>query len=162
MPLLLRVLLLALALGAAAGAQAGTFLGVVTHVTDGDSLWVLPQGGGDTVEIRLLHLDAPEGCQSYGAQAKQALRERVLHKPVRVRTDGRDDYGRQLARIQQGREDIGAWMVRHGHAWSITFRGKPGPYARLEAQARDARRGLWALPGALDPRSFRKRFGRCQ
>ncbi len=53
-------------------------------------------------------------------------------------------------------------MVREGYAWSTTFRGKAGPYARQEAQARAARRGLWAMPGALDPRSFRKRFGRCQ
>jgi micrococcal nuclease len=136
--------------------------GQVTHVTDGDTLWVRPQGGGAPVEIRLLHLDAPEGCQSHGAQATQALRERVLHRPVRVRTEGVDDYGRQLARVQLGREDIGAWLVRSGHAWSTTFRGRPGPYAPLEAQARSRRLGLWALPGALEPRSFRRRFGRCQ
>jgi micrococcal nuclease len=39
---------------------------------------------------------------------------------------------------------------------------RPGPYAPLEAQARSRRAGLWALPGALEPRSFRQRFGRCQ
>ncbi|GAB3766100.1 hypothetical protein GCM10028796_24750 [Ramlibacter monticola] len=162
MPLLPRALLLALALAASAAAPAASFRGVVTHVTDGDTLWVRPREGGEAIEIRLLHLDAPEGCQSHGAEAKQALRERVLHQPVRVHTEGLDDYGRQLARIRQGREDIGAWLVRQGHAWSMSFQGKPGPYARLELRARDARRGLWALPGALDPRSFRKRFGRCQ
>jgi micrococcal nuclease len=63
--------------------------------------------------------------------------------------------------VEHRREDIGAWMVRHGYAWSTTFRGKPGPYARIEEKARAERQGLWALPGALDPRSFRKRFGRC-
>lgn len=158
-------LLLGLVLAAApavAVRAAESFRGVVTHVTDGDTLWVRPQGASDTVPIRLLHLDAPEGCQLFGAESKQALRERLLHRPVRVRTEGLDDYGRQLARVQHGREDVGGWLVRNGYAWSITFRGKPGPYAPLEAQARSERRGLWALPGALDPRSFRKRFGRCQ
>jgi micrococcal nuclease len=158
----LRALVLAFALGAPAAAQAGDFRGVVTHVTDGDTLWVRPRGGGEPIEIRLLHLDAPEGCQSYGAESKTALRERVLHQPVRVRTQGLDDYGRQLARVHHGREDVGAWMVRHGHAWSMTFHDKAGPYAPLEARAREERQGVWALPGALDPRSFRKRFGRCQ
>ena len=157
-----RALLPAVLLAASAAARAEDFRGVVTHVTDGDTLWVRPRDGGETIEIRLLHLDAPEGCQSYGAESRQALRERVLHKPVRVRTEGRDDYGRRLARIQRGHEDVGAWLVRHGHAWSMSFHGQPGPYARLEAQARDERRGLWALPGALDPRSFRRRFGHCR
>jgi micrococcal nuclease len=142
--------------------RAGSFRGVVSHVTDGDTLWVRPDAGGEPVEIRLLDLDAPEGCQPYGAEAKQALRTRVLHQKVRVRPRGRDDYQRQLARIDHRGKDVGAWMVRYGYAWSMTFRGQQGPYARLEELARSERKGLWSLPGALEPRSFRKRFGRCQ
>lgn len=154
--------LLVLALLLAPGLQAATFRGTVTHVTDGDTLWVRPAAGGEPVELRLLDLDAPEGCQSYGAEARAALRERALHQRVRVRTRGLDDYRRQLAQVEVQGEDVGAWLVRYGYAWSTTFRGKAGPYARLEAQARRERRGLWSLPGALEPRSFRKRFGRCQ
>lgn len=149
-------------LAAPAPLRAETFRGVVTHVTDGDTVWVRPASGGETVQIRLLDLDAPEGCQLYGAESKQALRERVLHENVRVRTRGVDDYGRQLARLEHRREDVGGWLVRHGYAWSMSYQGRPGAYARQEAQARAERRGLWSLPGALDPRSFRKRFGRCQ
>lgn len=151
------LLLLALALPA----SAAQFRGVVTHVTDGDTLWVRRSSGGPAVEIRLLDLDAPEGCQRYGPEAKQALADRVLRQPVRVSTRGRDDYGRLLGRVEHGRDDVGAWMVRHGHAWSMTFQGRPGPYARQEAQARREERGLWSLPGAVDPRSFRKRYGGC-
>lgn len=154
--------LLALLLAVAPQLHAAMYRGVVTHVTDGDSIWVRPASGGEPVEIRLLHLDAPEGCQSFGAESKRALRERLLHQPVRVRTGGIDDYQRQLARIEHRGEDVGRWLVREGYAWSGSFHGKPGPYARQEAQARAARRGLWDLPGALEPRSFRKRFGRCQ
>jgi len=157
-----RAALLAALMLAAAPAPAATgFRAQVTHVTDGDTLWVRPREGGKPLEIRLLHLDAPEGCQAYGPEAKQALRERVLHRAVWVRTEGVDDYGRRLARVHQGRDDIGAWLVRSGRAWSMTFRGQPGPYAPLEAQARSRRLGLWALQGALDPRSFRRRYGRC-
>lgn len=147
-----------------AGAQlhAATFHGTVTHVTDGDTLWVRPAAGGAPVELRLLDLDAPEGCQAFGAESAAALRRRLLHQPVRVHGEGTDDYQRQLARVVQGRTDIGGWMVRQGYAWSSTFRGRKGPYARLQERARAERRGLWAQPGALEPRRFRQRFGRCQ
>ena len=154
--------LVLLALVLAPALHAAGFSGTVSHVTDGDSLWVRPARGGAPVEVRLLDLDAPEGCQSWGPQARQALRGRVLHQGVRVRTRGTDDYGRQLARIELRGEDVGRWLVRNGHAWSASFKGRAGPYAGLEQQARQEHKGLWALPGALEPRSFRKRFGPCQ
>ncbi|TWO68292.1 thermonuclease family protein [Caenimonas sedimenti] len=155
-------LVLAAALLGGAGAHAGQFQGVVSHVTDGDSLWVRPADGAEPVEIRLLHLDAPEGCQAFGAQARAALARRVLHQKAIVRTRGQDDYGRTLARIQFQGEDLGAWLVRGGYAWSTGNRKSPGPYAAFEAQARDARQGLWAEPGAQRPRDFRRTHGRCQ
>lgn len=157
-----RAWLLLLACCGATAVQAAVFHGKVTHVTDGDTLWVRPAAGGAPVEIRLLDLDAPEGCQRFGPESKQALARRVLNETVRVRTRGIDDYDRALARVELRRQDVGGWMVRHGHAWSMTFRAKPGPYARLEQQARAERAGLWSTPGALEPRSFRKRFGRCR
>jgi micrococcal nuclease len=152
--------LLLLACGAAA--HAGQFRGVVSHVTDGDSLWVRPEGGGAPVEIRLLHIDAPEGCQAFGPQARAALARRLHAQSALVRTRGHDDYGRVLARVQHRGEDIGAWMVRSGYAWSTGHRKRPGPHAELEAQARQARRGLWREPGAEPPRDFRRRHGRCE
>jgi micrococcal nuclease len=153
--------LLALALAFAPALHAGTFRGTVTHVTDGDTLWVRPAAGGAPVELRLLDLDAPEGCQHFGPEAAAALRKRVLRQKVSVRTQGSDDYQRQLAHVEHKGQDVGAWMVRGGHAWSSTYRGRQGPYAPLEAQARAQRRGLWARAGAMEPRAFRKRFGRC-
>lgn len=153
--------LLALALLLAPAAQAETFRGMVSHVTDGDTVWVRPARGGRSVELRLLDLDAPEGCQAFGPQARKALADRILRQPVKVRTRGFDVYGRHLARIEFRGQDVGAWLVRQGYAWSMTFHGKAGAYAKLEQKARRESRGLWALPGAADPRSFRKRFGRC-
>lgn len=146
---------------AAAAVHAGTWRGTVSHVTDGDTLWVRPADGGAPVQIRLLGLDAPEKCQPFGVEARDALRTRVLGQPVRVRARGQDDYGRQLARIDHRREDVGRWLVREGYAWSMKFKGRSGPYAALEAKAQQERKGLWALPGALDPRVFRKRYGHC-
>jgi endonuclease YncB( thermonuclease family) len=149
------------ALAFAPALHAATFRASVTHVTDGDTLWVRPDGGGRTIELRLLDVDAPESCQAFGPQATQALRERVLHASVQVRTRGTDTYGRQLAQLEHRHEDVGRWLVANGYAWSMRFHGRPGPYGVLEEQARRARRGLWATPGALEPRAFRQRFGSC-
>lgn len=135
--------------------------GVVTHVSDGDTVFVRPAAGGKPVKIRIDGLDAPEICQAYGHASRQALHDRVMGQGVSV--DGRrsDNYGRVLARIRWQQVDVGEWMVRQGHAWSYRYRRDPGPYATQEAQARTAQRGLFADAGALQPRDFRKRHGSC-
>jgi micrococcal nuclease len=153
---------LACLLLAAGGVRADDFRAVVTHVTEGDTIWVRPQPGGEPVQLRLQGLDAPDNCQLFGPQAKNALRERVLGATVRVRTQGLDAYGRPFARVQHGREDVGAWLVGNGFAWTMAVDGHASPYRRLEADARKDRRGLWALPGVLDARTFRERFRHCR
>jgi endonuclease YncB( thermonuclease family) len=160
--LALRAAALIAAAALAGAAQAATFRGTVTHVTDGDTLWVRPVGQRDTVEIRLADIDAPEGCQAFGPQAKKALAARLLKQPVVVRTRGLDDYQRTLAQVRHRNQDIGAWLVREGHAWSSTFGGRKGRYARMEEQARRAGAGLWSRPHAVEPRTFRRSHGRCQ
>jgi endonuclease YncB( thermonuclease family) len=147
---------------AAGAAQAAVFRGVVTHVTDGDTIWVRPAGSKETVEIRLLDLDAPEGCQPFGTQAKRALAARILKETVQVRTQGEDDYRRVLARVRHKGQDVGGWLVREGHAWSTDFRGRVGPYEKYEQQARQGRLGLWAARDPMEPRNFRRNHGRCQ
>ena len=154
--------LLVLALLVAPPLHAATYVARVTQVVDGDTLWVRPVHGGAPVEIRLLDLDAPESCQLWGPQAHDALRSRVRNENVTVHSRAIDDYGRQLARIEWRGQDVGRWMVRHGYAWSMTFRGRAGPYAALEAQARRERKGLWSEPAALEPRTFRQQHGRCR
>ena len=158
----LRSLFLLAALAAALPLHAATFRGVVSHVTDGDTLWVKPGGRGEAVEIRLVDLDAPENCQAFGPQARRALVARVLHQTVVVRTRGVDEFQRTLAQVSHRGRDVNAWLVREGHAWSSTFHGKRGPYEKLEDEARAARRGLWANGSPVEPRSFRRSHGRCR
>ena len=157
-----RCLFLLFALAAALPAHAAGFRGVVSHVTDGDTLWVKPGGRGQAVEIRLVDLDAPETCQAFGPQAQRALADLVLHQTVVVRTRGVDDFQRALAQVSYRGRDVNAWLVREGHAWSSTFHGRRGPYRKFEDEAREARRGLWASGGAVEPRQFRRRHGRCE
>lgn len=135
----------------------------VGYIFDGDTLWVLPEGGGRSRKLRVEGIDAPEICQSGGVAARDALRKRFGGKMVTVREQTRDTYGRPLVVIEVGGEDVAGWMVQQGWAWSYRWRGDPGRYALQEAQARGAKRGIFgeASP-AEEPRSFRHRNGPCQ
>ena len=156
----MRAPLLALVMLVPCLAQASRFEALVSRVSDGDTVWVRPTNGEPPQQVRIAGIDAPEICQPFGAEARAALARRLLRKRVVVDTSGEDDWRRTVARVEVGRQDVGAWMVAEGYAWSYRFRGDPGPYAGEEARARSARRGLWR-EGAELPRDFRKRHGPC-
>jgi micrococcal nuclease len=158
----IRVSVALLLASSSIAAQAKLLVGVVTHVSDGDTLWVRLAGGGEPVKVRFQGMDAPESCQAWGAQATQALTAKAMRKEVTLNTRARDDYGRLLARVSLGGEDLGAWMVSQGHAWSYHYRRSAGPYAAQEAAARSARLGLWVNLAAQEPREFRARQGSCK
>ncbi len=165
----LACLVLAALLGPAAGgaraqqAAAGwrSTVATVVHVTDGDTLWVQPADGGERLQVRVQGIDAPEICQPWGEQARLALVQQLLQQPVVLDTRGRDDYGRVLARVHWAGQDVGAWLVYNGLAWSARWQQRAGPYDGLQDQARDAGRGLWSQGRAESPRSFRRRHGPC-
>ena len=94
----LSVFLLASLLALAAGAK--TLHGVVIHVTDGDTIWVRPAGGAP-VQVRIQGLDAPEICQAFGQQARDALAARLLHREVLVSTRARDIYQRSVGNVSR-------------------------------------------------------------
>ncbi len=151
---------LVLWLAPALGCQAQTLIGVVTRVSDGDTVWLRP-AGGKPLKVRLEGIDAPERCQPWGPQASEALRTKLLNRQATLQTRARDDYRRVVGTLRLDDEDVGAWMVREGHAWSYRYRRHPGPYAAQEQEARAARRGLFAQPDAIEPRRFRRLHGTC-
>ncbi len=137
------------------------YLADVTHVHDGDSLWVQPLDGGRRQRLRLDGIDAPEICQADGREARDRLAGMVLRRQVRVEVTGQDRYRRTLARVWLGSDDVQAVMVAEGWAWSYRVRGQAGPYDREEALARRQGRGLFADPQPEPPGEFRRRHGPC-
>ena len=118
--------------------------------------------GSRRVKLRLEGIDAPESCQPWGPQATAALRERVLGRRVQVPEQGHDRYGRALGDLMLGEEDVGAWMVRQGHAWSYRTHGESGRYDREEDLARQAGRGLFSQTDPMRPYVFRRVHGACE
>ena len=140
---------------------ARAYVGNVSHVTDGDTLWVQPDRGGPPRKLRIDGIDAPEICQPGGEAARNALAQHVLNHRVRVSVRRNDMYGRGLARIQLEGRDIGALMVSAGQAWSYRWRRDAGPYAAEESVARQHHLGLFVSGQPEQPRDFRKRHGSC-
>lgn len=156
-----RVWAFGLIIAAVPAGAADMFFARVTAVPDGDTLWVAPENGGAPRKLRLQGIDAPEICQPGGESSRTALRSLVANQRVRVSVRARDDYGRGLARIHLGDQDIGAAMVRRGQAWSYRWHQSVGPYAAEESAARQARIGLFSAVAPELPRDFRRRHGSC-
>jgi micrococcal nuclease len=138
----------------------------VTRVVDGDTLWLQAKVDANgkkprPFKMRLQGIDAPERCQAWGTQATAALSARVLNQRVQVQTRSKDDYDRTLGNIRSQGEDVSAWMVSQGHAWSYRYRRSSGPYAEQESVAKTAKHGLFADAAAQEPRWFRKANGPC-
>lgn len=116
-------------------------------IVDGDTLEIQGQ------RIRLWGVDAPEGRQTCqragqayrcGQEAANALSAWVGQRTVSCTPQGRPDrYRRIVATCRTGRVDMGAWLVRNGHALEDT-RYSDGRYAGAQAGAEGARRGVWA------------------
>jgi micrococcal nuclease len=146
------------------GKELNQWKGTVTYVTDGDTLWVRPDNAATNSEprkIRISGIDAPESCQLYGAQSTLALKGLLAAKTITVSSKRFDDYGRDVAKITINNIDVGAWMVRNGHAWSYHYRHSAGPYRIEEEAATRARLGLFADTAAIEPRLFRREHGSC-
>lgn len=138
--------------------------GIVTHITDGDTLRVRPIGSDHTSEslrIRIEGIDAPESCQLYGRQSTVALKKLIGTKQVTIQSKRFDDYGRDVAKITLNNTDVGAWMVKNGHAWSYHYRFSAGPYRVEEEAAVRAKLGLFADASAVEPKDFRREHGSC-
>lgn len=134
--------------------------GVVSKVTDGDSLWLTP-AGKPPIEVRLRDIDAPEACQAWGVEARSALAELALNKVATLQISARDSYGRTLGVLMIDDLNVGKFLVENGHAWSTRSRWDQGPLVKQEKMARALSRGLHSTPGAVQPVQFRREHGPC-
>jgi len=157
----LACLLLAWVQVISAAPAARDATGRAGKVVDGDSFFFQPADGGAEQAVRIEGIDAPELCQEWGSEARQALGEHLWNQTLTLKPKGKDEFGRVLARVYVGGLDVGDRLVRDGHAWSMRFRSDRGPYVASERMAHTLKRGLHATPGALQPREFRQRNGAC-
>ena len=135
--------------------------GKAARVGDGDSLWLAPAGGGAQIELRLQDIDAPEICQPWGPEARDALQEKLAGKLVRAELGAQDTHGRTLATLYVEDVNVNQWLVKEGHAWSDRYKHDRGRYVAEERMAKALGRGFNAAGNAVPPRDFRRDHGPC-
>lgn len=135
---------------------AETFSAKVVRVIDGDTVQVYD--GATNTRIRLYGIDAPESKQAFGQKAKQTMIQLAANQVVDIQDHGPDVYGRILGTIYLNNQDLNAVMVAEGMAWAYRYKGRltVPQYGSLEQKARNASKGLWSDPHAVEPRQWRK------
>lgn len=134
--------------------------GTVTEVYDAQTLQ-LTQADGKAVEVRLADIDVPEPCQTWGPEARDALKEWVMGRQVRVTTRGAAGKGRVAGVVVLEGANINANMVSEGHAWSVRTRWDQGPFVKQERLAKSLGRGLHGAGGSQTPKQFRATHAPC-
>lgn len=127
-------------------------------ITDGDTFTCLT-AQHQQLKVRMAEIDTPERRQPYGEKAKQALADLVHGKQVSLQVAGKDRYQRTVARVHQGQVDVNRELVSRGAAWVYRQYNRDKSLLLVEANAKAARRGLWALPEAqrIEPWKWRRR-----
>ena len=129
--------------------------GKVVGVLDGDSLEILVDK--KPVMVRLHAIDAPEWDQARGKDAKKALSQLAFGKQAVVEVKGLDNNERTLGRVRIGKQELNAEMLEQGWAWHFKRFDQDETLAKLEAEARKAKRGLWGDKQPEPPWEFRDR-----
>ena len=136
----------------------------VVSVQDGDSLVVrlLQSRDNQQCRVRLYAIDAPEGDQDYGREARDYLRELVWNRTdLILEIMDTDRYGRLVGvlyyRGKDRRRSINRLMVEQGLAyWYSRYGGRGLGLEQAERQARGRRRGVWASRGRVAPWDHRR------
>lgn len=153
---LLAVAVMCLTMGArTSGPPPGTRLhGKVVQVKDGDSMVV--RVGDDNVGVRTFGVDCPERGMPFSARAKTFTSGLVGNRDVTVVVHDVDRYGRVVGDVELGDgRSLGRELLREGLAWYYRRYANDPDFAKLEADARAAKRGLWSEPNPIPPWKFR-------
>lgn len=113
---------------------------------------------GRAERIRLWGIDCPEKRQPFGTRATQFTGDLAFGKDVKVLVRDVDRYGRTVGEVilPDGRS-LNRELVRAGLAWWYRhYAPRDRELERLEAEARVARRGLWADAYPVAPWEWRR------
>ena len=120
---------------------------VAVKVSDGDTFTCRKQGRN--MQVRLADIDAPESGQAYGNQARKKLNSLIYKKTVRLTNERQDKYGRTVATVFSGSQNVNFAMIESGFAWHYERYSNNAEYAAAMQQAQAKKRGLWADKGKI-------------
>lgn len=124
----------------------------VVSVGDGDTMRV--RVAGRLLTIRLACIDAPEMDQRpYGAMAREALQRLApVGSEVVLQIQTTDRYGRSVAEVFRGGENVNLAMVRQGNAFAyLEYLNQchVQSYLNAENQSQSQQTGVWTPTGGI-------------
>lgn len=129
----------------------------VTHISDGDTFYVQPDGGGQSMKIRLIGVDTPEiahdpdPAECFGDEATAFTSAQLLDRLAWFTFDSEctDVYDRTLAYAIRGEGATGffnRFLARQGYASALTIEPNDTYADAIEsdvAQAKVEGLGMW-------------------
>jgi micrococcal nuclease len=92
----------------------------------------------------LAEVDCSEKAQAFGTKAKQFTSDAVYLKEVKYIVTDTDRYGRSVAKIYyDNNKYLSAEIIKNGFGWQYKQYSASKLLAKLEAEARKNKRGLW-------------------
>lgn len=129
----------------------------VKRVIDGDSILVSdPTDSSKEMEVQLEGIDAPELKQEFGKEASSGLSKIIDKKNVRITWKSKDNYGRLLGQVYLEKLHVNSEMLKQGLAWHFKRYNKSEELAKVEEEARGAKRGLWTKESPVAPWDYRR------
>lgn len=128
---------------------------VVLHVDDGNTITVRPRGERQSLQVRLIGIEAPVKCsrevkgqEPWGTRAQQHLALWVTRKPVSIEFDVLRPVGDRSVwgYVWIGDSLVNEEMARLGHAMMVTKVPNVQYVERIRAaqnEARENQRGIW-------------------
>ena len=125
----------------------------VKRVIDGDSILVVDSNDTE-FEAQLEGIDAPEMKQEFGKESLEALTKML--KDQKVKLTWKSTYDRLLAQVYVADKHVNIEMLRSGMAWHFKRYNKSEELAKIELEAKQAKKGLWSKESPVAPWDYRK------
>ena len=146
------LVLLVLLISGAAWAWEGKCIAVIS----GDIIRV--QHKTEAEYIRLYGIDCPDKGQAYWVDAKRFTSSMISGMNVKVLPVGTDKYGNTAAWVYAAGRNLNHDLAGVGLAWQDILTAPDNPeLKKLQAEARENKRGLWQDPKPIAPWEYRKK-----
>jgi endonuclease YncB( thermonuclease family) len=141
-------------------AKPEEFQAKIIQIIDGNTIKVRKYDNTE-IAIRFYGIDTPGPDQPLGAEVVEAMKESLIGRQVTVIEIGKNKNG-NIEAIVNAKEGTVNWgMVAEGLAWYdpkyCSVKPACGKFRDAEKDAREEKRGLWALNNPVPPWEWRKR-----
>ena len=123
---------------------------VVVDIIDGDTLSIVHEDKQSGV--RVVGIDCPKSDQPFGREAKRFTSDFCLKENIELSGGEIDREGRRLADVVVvNQKSLREALLSAGLAWHDTPTNNDPKLAKLQAEAKAAKVGLWADDDAVPP-----------